>query len=122
MRESFVPFKDGEKIFVRIPCRLNRASIGDAEFTFATFPELDLIRLGRVDTSYRGDLGDRMSFGHVPKKDITVLEQPLAGELKALLTVSVVDEDQDNLFVLVVTIGMNEWLVKVPKPVEVFAA
>lgn len=57
---------------------LNRASLGDADNVFAY-----------LDTPTGG-----MS-GHVPRKDVTVIKQPIGVELAAKLSVKVVESHDD---------------------------
>ena len=81
---------------VAIPCVLNRASLGDAEFVFVKLTGL---------------VGAKTRVAWVPRKDVVVEEQPLLGEqLRGRLTVMIREEKRDSFLVTVVNGGSEETL------------
>lgn len=106
--EHFAPYKIDEKTLA-IPCILNRGSMGPAEFTYAI--------LGRI---YEPEswINCGLGVGYVPRKDVTILEQPLVNEeLKARLAVPIKEERPDMWLVVIISFG-TEHVVKVPKPIK----
>lgn len=79
---------------INIPCILNRASLGNADYVFVVLRDLL-------------DPGGKVAW--VPRRDICVEEQPLiGGELKGRLTVQVKEEVSDRYLVTIVNSGVEE--------------
>lgn len=85
-----------------IPCIINRASLGEADYVFAVINEL---------------LNLPSKVVWVPRKDLIIEEQPLTGgKLKARLRVKIEREVADTYDVIIVNEGEEE-TVKVAKGV-----
>jgi hypothetical protein len=81
---------------IEIPCILNRASLGDANYVFAVITDVAEIK---------------RKIAWVPREDITVVDQPLSGsELNAKLKVKIVSESSENIFVSLNNDGVEEIL------------
>ncbi len=79
---------------ISIPCRLNRASLGEAEFIFAVIPSLS-------NTKHK--------IAYVPRKDVTVLEQPIINqELNGKLKIRVESETNDTFYAMLINGGTIE--------------
>lgn len=90
----------GKKI--QIPCIINRASLGDAEYVFVII---------------ENSINNPRKVAWVPREDITIQTQPLSGiELNAQLSVDVVGENGSNIFVAIKNDGIEETL-KIEKDV-----
>ena len=84
----------GQKLL--IPCKINRASLGDAEYVFVMI---------------ENSVDNPKKIAWVPRKDITIQNQPLSGiELHAELSVDVVDEKTSSYVVLISNEGIKESL------------
>ena len=77
-----------------IPCVLNRASLGEAEFVFVKLTGL---------------VGTKTKVAWVPRKDVVIEEQPLLGEqIRGRLTVNIREEKRNSFVVTVVNGGSEE--------------
>jgi len=85
---------------IEIPCVLNRASLGTADYVFVVIHDL-------IEPKHKA--------AWVPRKDLIVDQQPLIGDqLSARLTVRVEREDPDGYVVTLVNDGRAE-AISVPK-------
>jgi hypothetical protein len=85
---------------IDIPCLINRASLGTAEYVFVLIHDL---------------IEPKQKAAWVPRKDLVVERQPLLGDqLTAKLTVHIEREDSAAYFVTLVNDGHPE-LIAVPK-------
>jgi len=83
----------GKVLKVSIPCILNRASLGTAEYVYAVLRHLE----GGVKVAW------------VPRQDLTVSEQPLLDEeLRAWLEVPVKERSDSSYLVIVDNSGNKE--------------
>ena len=86
---------------IQIPCILNRASLGDADYVYVVIINL-IDQISKV--------------AWVPRDDLTIEEQQFLGNrLKAKLSVHVEDDISDRYLVKINNSGMEEFL-QIQKP------
>lgn len=113
--EHFAPYKIDEKTLV-IPCFINPSSMmgGDAG-AYVMLCEI-------YEPESRVECG--LGVAWVLPETVTILEQPFLndkGEFKAKLAIRLIEERPDRWTAAITSRGV-EHILKIPKPVEVFAA
>lgn len=107
--EKLVPFKSGPAR-LSLPCILNRGSMGSAEFTYVM-----LERIYEAESKLEGGC----VLGWFPRKDVTILEQPLINEeLLARLEVPIVEERPKEWVVELHCLTNGKRIIRIPQPAE----
>ena len=79
---------------MEIPCKLNRASLGEANYVFAVITDV---------------FGQNKKVAWVPREDVTIVTQPLKGtEIIAKIRVKIVEEENDKFVISLNNDGVEE--------------